>query len=156
MSWNILFSSWDFVGYSSIGCILWFFLEKTSVQALLAFRVSVEKSHVILIGQPLYVTWTFSLSALKYFFVYLYIWALYVHLCVRGGHWILLQIVLSHHVGAGIWTQDLWKNSHALRCWVISAALPCSFSYSFVVVRFIVMIYSGRIFFFGPCLIGVM
>jgi hypothetical protein len=32
-------------------------------QAILAFIVSVEKSCVILIGLPLYVTWIFSLEA---------------------------------------------------------------------------------------------
>ena len=35
----------------------------TSDQALLAFIVSGEKSGVILIGLPLYVTWPFSLAA---------------------------------------------------------------------------------------------
>jgi hypothetical protein len=34
-----------------------------SVQDLLAFRVSVEKSDVILIGLSLYVTWAFSFTA---------------------------------------------------------------------------------------------
>jgi hypothetical protein len=33
----------------------------TSVQDLLAFRVSVEKSSIILIDPPLWVTWPFSL-----------------------------------------------------------------------------------------------
>ena len=35
----------------------------TFAQDLLNFRVSVEKSDVILIGLPLYVTWPFSLAA---------------------------------------------------------------------------------------------
>jgi hypothetical protein len=35
----------------------------TSVQDLLSFIVSVEKSGVILISLPLYVTWPFSLIA---------------------------------------------------------------------------------------------
>jgi hypothetical protein len=35
----------------------------TSAQDLLAFIISVEMSGVILIGLPLYVTWTFSLTA---------------------------------------------------------------------------------------------
>jgi hypothetical protein len=34
----------------------------SSVQAFLAFRVSVEKSGVILIGLPLYVTWPLLLT----------------------------------------------------------------------------------------------
>jgi hypothetical protein len=29
----------------------------------------------------------------------------------RRGHQISLQMVVSHHVVAGIWTQDLWKSS---------------------------------------------
>jgi hypothetical protein len=49
----------SFAGYSSLG---WHFCSlrvcKTSDQALLAFTVS----GVILIGQPLYVTWCFYLA----------------------------------------------------------------------------------------------
>ena len=37
--------------------------SKIPVQALLAFRVSVEKLGIILIGLPLYVTWPFPLVA---------------------------------------------------------------------------------------------
>jgi hypothetical protein len=40
---------------------------RTNIQALLAFRVSIEKSGVILISLPLYVTLTFSLTVLIYF-----------------------------------------------------------------------------------------
>ena len=29
----------------------------------------------------------------------------------RRGHQISLQMAVSHHVFAGIWTQDLWKSS---------------------------------------------
>ena len=38
---------------------------KTSVLDLLTFRVSVEKSGIILIGLPLYVTWPFPIAAFK-------------------------------------------------------------------------------------------
>ena len=68
LSYNILVSSSmlieSFAGYSSLGwhlCSLQVCM--TSDQALLAFIVSVEKSGVILIGLPLYVTWSFSLAA---------------------------------------------------------------------------------------------
>ena len=68
LSWNILVSPSmlieSFAGYSSLGwhlCSLRVCM--TSDQALLAFIVSVEKSGVILIGLPLYVTWPFSLAA---------------------------------------------------------------------------------------------
>ena len=61
LSWNTLvFPSTvieSFAGYRSLGwhlCSLRFCI--TSVQALLAFIVSGEKSGVILIGLPLYVT----------------------------------------------------------------------------------------------------
>jgi hypothetical protein len=54
----------SFVGYSNLG---WHLLSltdcKTLVQVLLAFRVSVEKSSVILIHLSLYATWPFSLGA---------------------------------------------------------------------------------------------
>jgi hypothetical protein len=38
-------------------------------------------------------------------------WVLYlhVHLHTRRGHWIPLQMVVSHDVIVGNWTQDLWK-----------------------------------------------
>ena len=61
LSWNTLVSPSmvieSFTGYSSLGWHL-FSLRVciTSVQALLAFIVSGEKSDVILIGLPLYVT----------------------------------------------------------------------------------------------------
>jgi hypothetical protein len=48
----------SFPGYSSLGWHLWSLrVCKTSVQDLLAFRVSVEKLDVTLILLPLYVTW---------------------------------------------------------------------------------------------------
>jgi hypothetical protein len=66
--WNNLLSPSmlieNFAGYSSLGWHLCFLrVCMTSVHALLAFIVSVEKSGVILIGLPLYVTWPFSFSA---------------------------------------------------------------------------------------------
>jgi hypothetical protein len=53
-----------FFGYSSLGwhlCSLRIYMR--SAQDLLAFKVSGEKSGVILIGLSLYVTWPFSLTA---------------------------------------------------------------------------------------------
>ena len=70
LSWNILFTpllvNASFAGYSCLGlhpCSLSFC--STSIQRLLAFMISIEKSGVILIGFPLYVTWPFSLVALN-------------------------------------------------------------------------------------------
>ena len=68
LSWNILVSQSmvieRFAGYSSLGCHLCSLrVCKTSVQDFLAFRVSVEKSDVILIGLSLYVTWCFPPTA---------------------------------------------------------------------------------------------
>ena len=66
--WNTLVSPSmvieSLAGYSSLGwnlCSL--SVSITSVQALLAFIVSGEKSGVILIGLPLYVTRPFPLTA---------------------------------------------------------------------------------------------
>jgi hypothetical protein len=68
LSWNTLVSSSmlieSFAGYSSLGwhmCSLRVCM--TYDQALLAFIVSVENSGVILIGPPLYITWSFPLAA---------------------------------------------------------------------------------------------
>ena len=70
--WNILVSPSmvieSFAGYSSLGwhlCSLR--LSKISSQDLLAFIVSVEKSGVILIGLPLYITCSVFLNAFSIF-----------------------------------------------------------------------------------------
>ena len=61
LSWNILFSplvvNASFSGYSSLGLHPWSLsVCSTSIQHPLAFMVSIEKSGVILLGFPLYVT----------------------------------------------------------------------------------------------------
>jgi hypothetical protein len=61
LSWNTLVVPRmvieSFAGYSSLSCHLYSLrVCITSVQTLLAFRVSGEKYGVILIGLPLYVT----------------------------------------------------------------------------------------------------
>ena len=75
LSWKTLVSPSmvieSLAGYSSLGwhlCSLKVCI--TSVQDLLAFIVSGEKSGVILVGLPLYVTSPFSLTVLK-FYLYL-------------------------------------------------------------------------------------
>ena len=44
------------------------------------------------------------------FYVYEYSVAVFRH--TRRAHQIPLQMVVSHYVGAGNWTQDLWKSSY--------------------------------------------
>jgi hypothetical protein len=66
--WNSLFFPSivieSFPGYSSLGWHLWSLRDcKTSTQVIDAFKVSVERSIVIRIGLPLYVTWPSSLVA---------------------------------------------------------------------------------------------
>jgi hypothetical protein len=68
LTWNTLVSPSvvieSFAGYSSLGwCLCSLNIFITSVQDLLAFIVSGEKSGVILIGLLLYVTSPFSLTA---------------------------------------------------------------------------------------------
>jgi hypothetical protein len=48
----------------------------------------------------------------------------------RRGHQISLRMVVSHHVFAGIWTQDLWKSS---QCSYLLSHLssPCFFFFFF-------------------------
>jgi hypothetical protein len=48
-------------------------LFKISVQVLIAFRISDEKSGVILVGLSLYVTWTLCLTAFKIFLCSVYL-----------------------------------------------------------------------------------
>jgi hypothetical protein len=43
------------------------------------------------------------------FYVYEYTVAILRH--TRGGHQTSLQMVVSHHVVVGNWTQDHWKSS---------------------------------------------
>jgi hypothetical protein len=52
-----------------------------------------------------------------FFKIYLFIISKYtvaVFRHTRRGNQILLQMVVSHHVVAGIWTKDLWKSSRVL------------------------------------------
>ena len=68
LSWNTLVSPSMIIeslaGYSSLGCSLCSLsVCITSVQALLDFIVSGEKSGVILIGLPLYVTLPFPFTS---------------------------------------------------------------------------------------------
>jgi hypothetical protein len=52
-----------------------------------------------------------------FLFVCLFIYLMYVSTLLLSsdtpevGIWIPLQMVMSHHVVAGTWTQDLWKSS---------------------------------------------
>ena len=48
------------------------------------------------------------------FHLYEYTVAVFRH--TRRGHQIPLQMVVSHHVVAGNWTQDLWRAVSALNC----------------------------------------
>jgi hypothetical protein len=64
--WTMLTES--FAGYSSLSSYFCSFrVFMTSVQDFLPFRVSAEKSGVILICLPLYVTWPFPLPLLIFF-----------------------------------------------------------------------------------------
>ena len=52
-----------------------------------------------------------NLSTLFFYLFYLYEYTVMVFRHTRRGHQIPLQMVVSHHVVAGIWTQDLWKSN---------------------------------------------
>jgi hypothetical protein len=58
-----------FSGYSSsLHRHLWYLrVCITSIQVLLALRLSIEESDVMIIGLPLYVMWSFSLAAFNIF-----------------------------------------------------------------------------------------
>ena len=45
--------------------------------------------------------------------------------CTRRGHQISLWVVVSHHVVAGIWTQDLWKSSQSVLLPAEPSHQPC-------------------------------
>jgi hypothetical protein len=56
---------------------------------------------------------------------------MWVYCCLqphtRRENLIPLQMAVSHHVVAGIWTQDLWKSSQCSNHWAISPAPKLSF-----------------------------
>ena len=68
---------------------------------------------------------------LKDLFIYSCVWVLCLHvwLYARRGHQIPLWMVMSHHVGAGNWTQDPWKSSQC--SWLLSYSLPPPLPLSF-------------------------
>jgi hypothetical protein len=77
-------------------------------------------NHHVVVGN-----WTRPLLALaplppvqRFIIICNYAVAVFRH--TRRGHQISLQMVVSHHVVAGIWTQDLWKKVSALNRWAIS------------------------------------
>ena len=79
-------------------------------------------NHHVVVGN-----WTRPLLALaplppvqRFIIICNYAVAVFRH--TRRGHQISLQMVVSHHVVAGIWTQDLWKKVSALNRWAISPA----------------------------------
>ena len=51
------------------------------------------------------------LASTQRFIIIIYKYTVAVFRCATRGHQISLQVVVSHHVVAGIWTQDLWKSS---------------------------------------------
>jgi hypothetical protein len=55
------------------------------------------------------VRWQLFFFKIYLFYIYEYTVDVYRH--TRSGHQIPLQMVVSHHVVAGNWTQDLWKSS---------------------------------------------
>jgi hypothetical protein len=75
------------------------------------------------------------------FYVYEYTVAVFRH--TRRGHQIQLQMVVSHHVVAGNWTQDLWKTS------AVSESSPahektlnCLYMYAYTFIYICVQIFD--------------
>ena len=62
---------------------------------------------------------------LKTYLFHLYEYTVAVFRHTRKGHWIPLQMVVSHHVVAGNWTRDLWKSSLNHRA-ISPACIICS------------------------------
>ena len=85
----------SFAGCSSLGCYPWSLsVCRTSVQDLLAFIVSMEKSGVILIVLPLYVTWPFSVVVLNNFSLFCMFNVLIIMLQMNFYFWSSLFCVL--------------------------------------------------------------
>jgi len=73
--------------------------------------------HLILLGHIPLNFIDFFKDSFIYFYLFICICVLYLHICLyeclhdRRGCQVPLQMVVSHHVVAGNWTQDLWKCS---------------------------------------------
>jgi hypothetical protein len=66
---------------------------------------------------------------IQLFYSYVYTVAVFRH--TRRGHQIPLQMVVSHHVVAGIFTQDLWKSSQCFFCFVLLCFVLFCFVFGF-------------------------
>ena len=88
--------NYSFAGYSSLGWHLWsFVVSRTSIQELVAFKISIEKSGVILMGLPVCVTWSFSLVAFNNFSLFCTFRVLIIVYCGKLLFWSYLFDVLS-------------------------------------------------------------
>ena len=65
----------------------------------------------------------------KYLFIIIYKYTVAVFRCTRRGRQISLQVVVSHHVVAGIWIQDLRKSS---QCFYLLSHRASPLSASFI------------------------
>jgi len=100
---------------------LWFFFSERGTEPR-ALRFLGKRSTTELNPQPpgcVFLKMLFSLLQPLFFFLKIYSFIIYKYTVaviryIRRGHRISLQMVVSHHVVAGNWTQDLWKSSRVL------------------------------------------
>jgi len=129
--WTASFGFWelnpDFLQEQQALNFFFFFFFELGTEPR-ALRFLGKRSTTELNPQPQHSTSKPSLQFFIFkdlFIVYEYTIAVFRH--TRRGHRISLQIVVSHHVAAGIWTQDLWKSSQYSYHWAISPAPPAVF-----------------------------
>jgi hypothetical protein len=131
LSWNTLVSSSmvieSFAGYSSLGwhlCSLSVYI--TSVQDLLAFLVSAEKSGVTLIDLPLYLTWHFFLSV--FFFLSSPKWLFYLK---KLQFPYAPQSCIYLFIHLFLMVQQIFLNLYELSCWIFLSFLLDIFNINF-------------------------
>ena len=98
-------------GYSNLGCRLFSFITlSVSCHSLLAWRVSVERSAVILMGIPLFVICCFSLAAFNICSLCL-IFVNLINMCLRVFHlgFILFETLWVSWTWVIISFSILWK-----------------------------------------------
>ena len=91
-------------------CVCYVCEYTIAVQMVVSFHVVVGNWILGPLLQSAPLTQTCSLRP-KDLFIIIYKYTVAVFRHTRRGRQISLRVVVSHHVVAGIWTQDLWKSS---------------------------------------------
>ena len=102
---------WDALGWGWFGFRLHFCLFETA-----SHQIPYSGLELVILLSQHPECWSLGVCVLLFFFLKIYLFYVYEYTVdvfrhTRRGHWIPLQMVVSHYVVAGNWTRDLWKSS---------------------------------------------